>query len=129
MRASPLGRRAANARRGSALLDVAISLALLGLSGTTMLALLDQTEHSMRQVRATERELRQASDELGRLAMLDRPRLAALTGQSVRHGWLLVVTERTSGLFDVAIADTVTRSTLLRTTLYRVDTSRADPIE
>lgn len=129
MRASPLGRRAANARRGSALLDVAISLALLGLSGTAMLALLDQTEHSMRQVRATERELRQASDELGRLAMLDRPRLAALTGQSVRHGWLLVVTERTSGLFDVAIADTVTRSTLLRTTLYRVDTSRADPIE
>ena len=112
-------------RRGSVLLDVVVSLALLGLSGTAMITLLAQTAHSMRQVRATERELRGASDELGRLAPLDRRALAAMTGESVRRGWLISVAERAPGLFDVGIADTAGRSTLLRTTFYRPDSTNA----
>lgn len=112
-------------RPGSALLDVVVSLALLGVSGTAMLTLLDQDAHSMRQVRDTERELRGASDELGRLAALDHRGLAAMLGESVRHAWSIRVAEPAPGLFDVAIADTAMRTTLLRTSIYRPDTNDA----
>src|SRR5678815_4332427 len=73
--------RADRRRRGSALLDVVIALVVLGLSGTAMITLLGQTAHSVRAVRDTERDVRQASDELGRFVVYDRARLAAMVGR------------------------------------------------
>lgn len=113
----------AGLRRGSALLDVVVSLALLGLSGTAMVSLLAQTANTMRHVRDADREVRRASDELGRLAIADRATLATMTGQSVQRGWIITVTERSTNLFDVDIADTIAKSPVLHTTLYRADTS------
>jgi Tfp pilus assembly protein PilV len=117
--------RARRARAGIALLDVVVALAVLGLSGTGLITLLGQTAHSVRHVRQTEREVRQASDEMGRFVAYDRPILAAMVGRSLRHGWIVSVTPAGSDLFEVAIADTANRATLLTTTMYRPDTSRA----
>ena len=119
------GRTRARRPSGSALLDVTVSLALLGLSGTAMIVLLAQTAGTMRRVRDTDRELRRASDELGTLASADRTALSAMAGRSLRRGWIVTITERATNVFDVQIADTITKSPVLHTTLYRADTSDA----
>jgi Tfp pilus assembly protein PilV len=113
-------------QRGSALLDVVIALAVLGLSGVALVTLMGQTARSMRDVRNTERELRQASDELGRFVVYDRTRLAAMVGKSVSHGWVVDVVQAAPDLFDVSVAATPTTRPLLRTTVYRPDTLRAN---
>ena len=120
-----IGQSPARRRSGSALLDVTVSLALLGLSGTVMIALLAQTASTMQRVRDTDRELRRASDELGFVASTDRSALSAMSGQSLQRGWIITITERATNLFDVDIADTNSRLPLLHTTVYRADTSHA----
>jgi hypothetical protein len=112
-------------KRGSALLDVVIALVVLGFSGVAMITLLGQTAHSVRTVRNTERELRRASDELGRFVVYDRAELMAMVGRSLSHGWSIEVRQATPDLFDVSIAESDTSAALLRTTIYRPDTLHA----
>jgi hypothetical protein len=109
-------------KRGSALLDVVIALVVLGFSGVAMITLLGQTAHSVRTVRNTERELRRASDELGRFVVYDRAQLTGMVGRSLSHGWSIDVRQATPDLFDVAIAESDTSAALLRTAVYRPDT-------
>ena len=112
------------ARPGSALLDVVLSLVVLGLTSTGLIALLGQTAHSVRHVRDTEREVRRASDQLARLVVADRAQLLAMVGQTISRGWIVTIVQRSPDLFDVIIADTT--APVLRTTLYRPDTTHGD---
>lgn len=109
-------------RRGSALLDVVISLVVLGLSGLGLISLLGQGAHSARSVRDTERDVRRASDELGRFVLYDRARFITMTGRSWSSGWRIEVAQASRELFDVSIAKSDTSAVLLRTTVYRPDT-------
>jgi len=118
--------RADRRRRGSALLDVVIALVVLGLSGTAMITLLGQTAHSVRSVRNTERDVRDASDELARFVVYDRAQLAAMVGRRRSHGWSLEITQAAPDLFEVTIADNDTSAVLLRTSVYRPDTTHAE---
>jgi len=104
------------------LLDVVIALVVLGLSGVGMIALLGQTAHSVRIVRNTERDVRHASDELGRFVVYDRAQLVAMVGRSTSHGWTIQVTQVEPDLFDVSIAASDTSAALLHTSVYRPDT-------
>lgn len=113
-----------NARPGSALLDVVVSLVVLGLSGVGLIALLGQTAHSVRHVRDTERDVRRASDQLARLVVADRARLVSMVGQTVSRGWIVTISHSSPDLFDVVIADTT--APVLHTTLYRPDTTHGD---
>ena len=109
-------------RRGSALLDVVIALVVLGSSGVAMITLLGQTAHSVRTVRNTERDVRDASDELGRFVVYDRSRLIAMVGRSRSRGWSVQVSQASPDVFDVSIAESDTSVVLLRTSVYRPDT-------
>jgi Tfp pilus assembly protein PilV len=126
MRHDRLGPTRRHARAGSALLDVVVSLVILGLSGTGLITLLGQTAHSVRQVRDTEREVRRASDQLARLAVADRAQLLSMVGQTVSRGWIVTIGQSSPDLFDVTIADTTTTARVLHTTLYRPDSTHAD---
>jgi Tfp pilus assembly protein PilV len=114
--------RADRRRHGSALLDVVIALVVLGLGGVAMITLLGQTAHSVRTVRNTERDVRQASDELGRFVAYDRAQLVAMVGRSLSHGWSIQVAQPSPDLFDVSIAASETSAVLLHTSVYRPDT-------
>lgn len=115
----------ANRRRGSALLDVVVALVVLGLGGIAMITLLGQTAYGVRTVRNTERNVRRASDELGRVVVYDRSQLVAMVGRSSSHGWSIEVVQSAPDVFDIAIADNDTTAVLLRTTVYRPDTVHA----
>jgi Tfp pilus assembly protein PilV len=112
-------------RRGSALLDVVVSLVVLGLGGIALITLLGQTAHSVRTVRNTERQLRDASDELGRFVAYDRAQLVAMVGRTASHEWSVEIIRATPDVFDVAIAESDTSAVLLRTSVYRPDTVHA----
>lgn len=106
-------------RSGSALLEVMLAVVLLATSGTALITLLGQSAHSLRRVRQTELEAQRASDELGRFVTYDRTQILASVGQSVSRGWLVSVAQSAPELFEVVIADTITRVAILRTTVYR----------
>ena len=112
-------------RNGNALLDVVISLVVLGLSGVALITLLGQTAHSVRDVRNTERLIREASDELERFVAYDRSQLIPLKGRSSVRGWRLEIAQASPSLFDVSIATSDGTTWMLRTTLYR-PSSRSD---
>lgn len=116
---------AARERSGSALLDVVVSLALLGLSGLAMIALVGQTRHSLRGVALAERETRLAAAELDRLVVYGRADLVAMIPQRAAHGWIVTVSQAAPDLFDIAIARSDTSPNVLRTTVYRPDTADA----
>jgi Tfp pilus assembly protein PilV len=111
--------------RGAALLEVTLSLVLLATAGTGLIALMGQSAHSLRQIRRAELQSRRASDELGRFVTYDRARLLASRGEARSREWALSVVQTTPDLFDVVIADTLTRVTILGTTFYRPDTANA----
>ena len=106
-------------RRGSSLLDVVIALVVLGLSGVALIALLGQTARSVRNVRTTEREIRRASDELGRFVVYDRTHLIAMLGRSRSLAWTIDVVQASPDVFDVSIANSERTGALLRTSVYR----------
>lgn len=110
------------ARRGTALLDVAIALVLLGLSGVALLGILGQTARSMRSTRDTERELRSAAAELDRFVAYDRAAMLARVGVESTHGWTITTAQLPNDLFDVRVGRTPA-TPLLRTTFYRPDTT------
>lgn len=116
--------RAARVRQrvGTSLLEVMISLVLLGTSGTALIALMGQSAQGLRQVHRAELEVQSASDELGRFVAYDRAQMVASIGRSTSHGWLVTVAQRAPELFDVVIADTIVNAPIVRTTLYRPDT-------
>ncbi len=110
-------------RRGAALVEVLIGLVILGTAGTALLTALGQTRHTMRNVRATERQLDSASAELDRLVLLDRDELRQRQGWTIRGSWSIRVTLSSTVLFDVAVARTPESRPLLETTLYRPDSA------
>jgi Tfp pilus assembly protein PilV len=114
-------------RTGTSLLEVMVSLVLLGTSGTGLIVLMGQSVHGLRQVHRAERDVQGASDELGRFVVYDRAQMLASVGRSTSHGWLVTVAQRAADLFDVVIADTITNVPILRTTLYRPDTIDVGP--
>ena len=115
--------RADRPRRGSAIIEALIATVLLATTGVALVTLLGQTEHSMRSTRTSEREVRDASEQLDRLVLLSRADIVAREGQTSFAGWSLSVTAIGSGLFDVAVAPTEASAPLLHTTIYRPDTA------
>jgi deoxyxylulose-5-phosphate synthase len=114
----------ARARRGVALIDVLVSVALLATAGTSLLSVLGQTRRTMQSVQTTEYVIDSAATELDRLSILDRAALVALEGRT-RHGaWSIDVRRVTPTLFDVAVTD-ARGITQLTTTVYRPDSAHA----
>lgn len=114
-------------RNGSAIIEALIAAVMLAATGIALVALLGQTQRSMRNVRDSERLTRQASERLDRLVLLDRADLVAREGRTLFAGWSLVVTPIDASLFDVSIALSDTSAPLLSTTIYRQDTTNAAP--
>lgn len=111
--------RASRPRQGSALIEVLVAIVLLATAGTGLVTLLGQTAQSMRNVLESERLTHAASEELGRLVLLDQAALLSLNGRSRSHGFTLDVDPLGQGLFAIRIAESDTTAVLLTTTVYR----------
>ena len=117
--------RARRRRRGSAFIDVLLSLVLLAIGGTALITLLGQTSHTIESLHQSELQTRAASRQLNALAVMSRTELLTRVGRQTVRGLSLSITREGAELFDVSIATSDAGKVLLRTTLYRPDTTDA----
>ncbi len=117
-------------RPGAALIETLIALVILASVGVALIAVLGQTVHTVRQFRERERGFAGAGQALDATVGWSRSELDARVGTRRFRDWQLTVVGAGSGLYDVALADTLTGVELLRTTLYRAaaDTGGVDAV-
>ena len=108
-------------RRGSAIIDVLVSVVVLGTAGVVLLGLLGQTARTLRNARESDRATARASEQLNWISVQNSETLAAMRGRTTVHGWVFEVTQTGASVFDVAVAESETTRVLLRTTIYRPD--------
>jgi Tfp pilus assembly protein PilV len=114
-------------RRGSALIEVLVSLVLLSIGGTALVTLLGQTAHSMQTAAESERLTQGASEQLDWLAIASRPELVTRSGRTMLRGWAIEVRQTSPTMFDITVAASDTGAPLVRTTLYRPDSTGERP--
>jgi prepilin-type N-terminal cleavage/methylation domain-containing protein len=76
--------------------------------------------------RASDRPVSRGATLLELIVSLAVLGASASIGRSISKGWLVSVIQTGPALFDVVVADTLTKAPVLRTTLYRPDTSDAE---
>ena len=108
-------------RRGAVLLEVVVGIAILAITGSAWITLLAQTNHSIRELRAREAQLRIASAELRRITLWPRVQLDLRVRSSRLSSFTLTVSPIAPSLYTVALGDTSTGVVILRTTLYAYD--------
>lgn len=106
-------------RSGAALIETVIALVILAGAGVGLVMLLGQTVHTVHQFRMREAEFRNAGQAMDGMVAWSRTELDARMGAKRFRLWELRVGDAGPGLYDVALADTLTGAELLRTTLYR----------
>lgn len=114
-------------RRGVALLEVLIALVLLAVLGVGWITLMGQLRVAIHQVRATEREVLDASRLLDGVSLWSRSDFDGRTGTSRTAGFTLHVQPVGPRLYSVIVADTLQDAPLLGTTFYPRDGRNATP--
>jgi Tfp pilus assembly protein PilV len=110
-------------RRGAALLEVLVGLAILLVAGSGLVTLVAQHAHDIRELRRREADTREAAMLLERVAR--SPRIELAGGRSTASGELRVeIGPLAPSLHSVAVIDTRTGAMLLRTSIYAPDSAR-----
>lgn len=113
-------------RRGAVLIDVILGVTVLTIAGVGFVTLMSQNFFTVDQLRARERELAHASQELERMAALwGASDFEARLGTHRSGAFVATVSRVVNNLYDVAIADSTGTFTLLTTSMYAVDTTNA----
>jgi hypothetical protein len=107
------------------LLEVVVGIAVLAITGSAWITLLAQTNHSIRELRAREAQVRTASAGLRRITLWPRMELEARVGSSRLSAFTLSVSPIAPSLYTVALADSSTGVVILRTTVYAYDSLHA----
>lgn len=107
------------AHRGTALLESLIALLVVGLAGTSLLALASACLDRTRRADEADRASAAASALLDAVSLWSRDELEQRLGQRAQNPFKLDVQERTPGLFDVVVLDSTGAHRLLTTRLHR----------
>jgi len=110
-------------RHGFALIEVLVAILVLSIGGTGLITLLGQTARTMQIVDRADRASLGASRELDRLEALSRAELLSRVGRFRDDGWTIDVGQRTTVLFEAAVAESDTSPAIARTIFYRPDTN------
>jgi prepilin-type N-terminal cleavage/methylation domain-containing protein len=105
-------------RRGFALIEVLVGIALLATTSAGLVALLIQCGDSLRRARRAEREVTSAAEALTRVSLWTQDRLESNAGLVRIGGVTLRITVASMGLFEV-VAFRDDGVPVLNTTFYR----------
>lgn len=107
-------------RRGAILFEVMVGLLLLVIAGVGWITLMDQTVHTVHQIRLREHDYEAAADDLEHVALWTSEEFSAHTGPTRIGSYVLDVQALSANLFAVVVRDT-TGATLLSTSMYAVN--------
>lgn len=113
-------------RRGIALVEATIALALLATAGLAWMTLALQTSTSLDAALRREVLVRDAAAILGRYSRLDVASLEARAGRRFEGGLEVRVSMLSEGLFAVEIADRAANTVLLESAFFRPLTEVTD---
>jgi type II secretory pathway pseudopilin PulG len=106
-------------RRGIALFEVLVALAILGVAGSGVVAVVIETAGAVHRARASDEDTRQASAFLDKVALWQREDLDRHLGQHRQGPWALQVQRTSASIYEVSLSDSSGNRTLLGTALYR----------
>lgn len=107
------------ARRGAALLEVLVALAILAIAGVTLLTAMGENLRALEQSQAGERDIASASAFLNAVALWPREDLDRRLGWREQGRWRLRIDRPEPELYAVTLADSTGMRMLLTTVLYR----------
>ena len=110
-------------RRGVALLEVLVALAILGTAGSAFIGIAMQSARATQGARDEERRMRAASDFLDKVSLWERVDLDRHLGDRPEGEWRLRLSRVSRDLYAVAVTDSTGGRMLLQTSLYRPDSS------
>lgn len=116
--------RASVGRRGVALLEAMLALAILATAATALVSLTAASAAAVRQAREGEAELRAAHAFFEAVALWSRADLDRHLGGRAQHPWRLAVSRPARALYVVVLTDSTGRRELLRTALHRPEPAR-----
>jgi len=108
-------------RRGAALLEAIVALAVLTAAAVPVVSLAAESLRAIDRARNRERELRAANAFFEAVALWSRADLDRHLGDRRQGHWVMRVDRPSPGLYTVSLADSGTHALLLRTSLYRPD--------
>ena len=110
-------------RRGVALLEVLVALAVLGAAAASLTALALQAGQAADRARRADREVRRASAFLTIVSLWPRQELDLRLGTRRQGDWLLDVSRPAPSVYRLSLRDGTGTRELLRTSLYRPDSA------
>lgn len=117
--------RAARARRGAALLEAIVALAVFGTAGSAALVLVRDAARTVERAREAERRVRDADAFLAAVSLWTRDDLDRRLGERPQGPWRLVVLRPAPTLYEVALRDTMGDALVLQTALHRPAPARS----
>jgi type II secretory pathway pseudopilin PulG len=115
-------------RRGAALLEVLVALAILGAVGTSASALVIGAQQALRSAHRRDDEVRRASELLDAVALWSRDDLDRHLGDRPQGEWRLEVRQEWPTVYEVALRDSA-GVPVLRTALFRPVPYRSEAID
>lgn len=110
-------------RRGVALLEVLVALAILGVMGSAFIEIAVQSAKVAQLARDEERRMSSASDFLEKVSLWERADLDRHLGDHPEGAWRLRLSRVSGDIYDVAVTDSTGGRMLLQTSIYRPDSS------
>jgi hypothetical protein len=111
-------------RRGVALLEVIVALAVLVTAGASVTVLAVESTGAVQRVRLSELENRQAVRFFETVSLWPQPDLDRHLGIHAQGSWQLEIQRASPHLYTVVLRDSLGVRALLRTNLYRPGASR-----
>jgi type II secretory pathway pseudopilin PulG len=105
------------------MLEVMLGIAILGMAGVALIAVLTQTVTTATHGRASERRVMSAAQLLDRATLWNENELTMRLGRQRIGAWDLEVGAPRARLFTLVVHDTLTGAPVLRTTVYRAVTA------
>ena len=112
-------RRHRSDRRGAALLEAIVAMAILGTAGIAALTLASEAARAVDHARQAETELRQASAFMEAVALWTRDDLDRRLGDRPQGEWRLRIHRPEPELYTVILTDSLGVESLLATSLFR----------
>jgi type II secretory pathway pseudopilin PulG len=123
-RSRVMRRRMPPARRGVALLEAIVALAIFATVGIAALTMAATATRATASTRDADRELREASGFLEAVALWTRNDLDQRLGDRRQGPWTLTIERPYAELYLVTLRDTLNGAPLLETSLFRPEPAR-----